>query len=342
MPRSATQFALSAAIALFTLAALAASAQAQVKVLFWGGTATGTHNSQALRDTLTRLFSTTNVTMAYREANTHAWLAADTLNQYDVVLLYTTNPGASGGGQNLTTPQEDALINWVASGRVIVALHGSTNCYRDNPRWRALLGAQFVDHSNPNNSGTSTFQQPLHSSLTGTTPMPASAAGDPGGTTNPTVYWDEGRQHNMYVSDTVVIARAQLGTGSVPWIWVRPQGKGFVYYNASGHNFRTWQRPEWKGQLIRALYWGKEIKTAGIHGQAGIRSLFRTQGSELLVPLQGGYRLEITDMQGRRVFFRGRSSASAHDLGFLPAGTYGVDVLSETRESLRGLFIKPR
>jgi hypothetical protein len=119
---------------------------------------------------------------------------------------------------------------------------------------------------------------------------------------------------------------------------VRPQGQGWIYYNASGHNHLTWRRLEFRSQLLRALNWGYQMKVTGIRGKAALDMLTRAHGNELFVPLREKYSLEIMDMQGRRVFFRGRSSAASHDLSSLPAGTYGVNILSETREAFKSLY----
>jgi hypothetical protein len=204
--------------------------------------------------------------------------------------------------------------------------------------WRALLGAQYNGHGPVNNSGTISLTNTgnSHASLQGALMLPTSGAnkGDP-------PYWDEGREHINFVSDTVVLARCQT-TINLPWIWVRPQGNGWVYYNASGHDEEVWRRIEFRSQILRALNWGREMKVTGIRGKAALKMLTGSHGGELLVPFKAEHSIEILDMQGRRVFFRSRSSAVSHDVSSLPAGTYGVNVLSETREAFKSLYIKER
>lgn len=327
------------------LAVTSASAQAPIKVLFWGGTTTTPHNPTAMRDSLAAFFTTNNIQISYRSAASPVWLHPDTLAQFDVMLAYTTNQNAA----DMTTAQINSLIAWLESGRVMVALHGTTNTYFNGnatvaTAWRLLTGARFVDHDAPNHAGTCTFRQPLHGSLEGATPLPASLTADPGASS--TQYWDEGRRHNQYVSDTIVIARAQLATTNVPWIWVRPQGQGWVYYNASGHNHLTWQRPEFRSQLLRALTWGYQMKVTGIRGREALAQFLGGPHGHIVVPSNAGFRsghsIEILDMQGRRVFHRSRSRAQSHDVNFLPAGTYGVNILSEASEAFKSLYVKPR
>jgi type 1 glutamine amidotransferase len=321
-------------------------AQSPIKVLFMGGQDNGgvPHLPRNLRDTLAPVFIANNMVMSFREATTHSWLHPDSLAQYDVMLAYTANRGSGfSGGTNLTAAQLTALTQWLESGRVNVVFHGSSNTYQNssNNAWRQLLGAQFQDHgplSGTGNAGAITFTQPFHPTLLGTTSLPTSATASGG-----SPYWDEGRRHQNFSSDTIVLARSQLNASvNVPWIWVRPQGQGWVYYNASGHDGETWRRAEWKLQVIRALEWGHHVKTTGIRGKAAVEQLIRIQGGELFVPVRGAYSLRITDMQGREVFFRPRSAAASQNVSSLPAGTYGVRILSETREAIQSLFIKKR
>ena len=333
----------SAAIGIFALTAFATIPQAQpIKVLFWGGLGGGAHNPTPLRDTLAQFFGSA-VTMQYRSANVPVWLHPDSLAQYDVMLVYTTDQA----GNDLSAAQLTNLYNWVDSGHVIVALHGATNTYlasttafrgtTTDSGWRKLLGAQFVDHATGNNSGTVTFKIPRHPSLQLATPLPTSA-----GATGGAPYWDEGRRHNRYVSDTVVIARARLNSSpdtAVPWIWVRPQGKGWVYYNASGHDSQVWKQAEFKTQILEALKWGNSVKTTGIRGKAAVDALIRMHGNEIIVPGDGPHSLRIQDMSGKNVFSRSGSGANRYDLSSLPLGVYSIEILTDA-PALHGVYVR--
>jgi putative membrane-bound dehydrogenase-like protein len=52
------------------------------------------------------------------------------------------------------------------------------------------------------------------------------------------------------------------GANREPWTWVREQGKGRVFYTASGHDERTWANPEFKKMLRNAIVWavGDSVK----------------------------------------------------------------------------------
>ena len=125
---------------LVVLTSLTAFAQAPIRVLFWGGTNTATHNSRALRDTLTPVFAANNLVLNYREATSHSWLSPDSLAQYDVAFLYTTDQT----GTDMSATQLSNFIAWIAAGHAAVAFHGSTNTYLNNgtlsANWGNLLG----------------------------------------------------------------------------------------------------------------------------------------------------------------------------------------------------------
>lgn len=322
----------SATLALLTITAMS-QAQNPIRVLFWGGLGGGAHNPTPLRDTLAQFFGSA-VQMQYRSANVPVWLHPDSLAQYDVMLVYTTNQV----GNDLSATQLNNLYNWVDSGHVIVALHGSTNTFlassiafrgtTTDSGWRKLIGAQFIDHATGNNGGTVTFKIPRHPALQLATMLPTSAAATGG-----SPFWDEGRRHNRYVADTVVIARARLNSNpdtAVPWIWVRPQGKGWVYYNANGHDSQVWKQSEFKNQVLEALKWGNSVKTTGIRGKAAVNALIRSVGNQLFVPGNESHSLRIHDMTGRDVFSRKASVANQYDLSVLPIGVYSIEVLTQS------------
>jgi type 1 glutamine amidotransferase len=325
-----------AAAALLSITATSFS-QTPIKVLFWGGPGGGAHNVPAFKDSILPVLTGQGMVVTYRQEQPYPWLHADSLAQYDVILAYTTNQNAN----QLTQGQLTALTTWISSGRVFVALHGTTNTFINNSApitaaWRALLGATYTGHGPLNTSGTvtRTTAGTAHSCLQGTTMLPASAAN-----TGESPYWDEGREHINYSSDTLVLARSQTASSNFPWIWLRPQGLGWVYYNASGHDGQVWTRAEFKGQVIRALQWGASVKTTGIRGKAAIEALVRAEGHQLQVPGIGSHSLRILDMAGKSVLVRKDSRASHHDLSGLPLGVYALEVLTRT-DAYRGVFVR--
>jgi uncharacterized protein len=77
--------------------------------------------------------------------------------------------------------------------------------------------------------------------------------------------WDE-----TYVHDELsplgrrLLAERVEAQHREPWTWVREQGKGRVFYTASGHDERTWGNADFQKMLRNAVLWsvGDERKAA--------------------------------------------------------------------------------
>lgn len=317
----------------FAFSRAALSAGGPVRVLFWGGTNTATHNARALRDTLAPVFAANDLVLNYREAASHSWLRADSLAQYDVAFLYTTDQT----GSDLSPDQLSAFTAWIEAGHVAVAFHGSTNTYLNNgavsAAWGNLLGGLFLDHGNgsSDNGGTITYQQPVHAALGGTAPPPASASASGG-----SPYWDEGRRHKSFTSDTVVLARSRMNTvdTATPWIWLRPQGLGWVYYNASGHDGQSWKRPEFKAQVVQALKWGASFGTTVVRGGFGNDRRVHLSQDDGSLWIPDARAVTVRDYSGRVILSSNSIRGTRVDLSKLPVGFYSLDVITKT-ESYR-------
>ena len=68
--------------------------------------------------------------------------------------------------------------------------------------------------------------------------------------------WDETYVHsNHNPKDRVVLQVREVAqedniTEPEPWTWIRTQGRGRVFYTASGHDHRVWEQPAFHS-LIR-------------------------------------------------------------------------------------------
>ncbi len=162
---------------------------------------------------------------------------ADDLNpanlaKYDALLIYANI-------DEITKAQEKALLDYVEGGGAFIPLHCASYCFRNSPRYVALVGAQFQRH------GTGTFDtkivDPSHPIMKGIEPFRT---------------WDETYVHTMHNTEGrhVLQVRAE-GNGEEPWTWVRTQGKGRVFYTAYGHDGRTWQNPGFHDLLERGIRW---------------------------------------------------------------------------------------
>lgn len=268
----------------FVCAPTLAPAQAKPKVLFLGGGATS-HDPGAFRAALVPVFEKAGLAVEYR--TNESVLQADSLGRYDVMLVYNAKKGSkTDGSPDLTSAQEDALYKWIRDGHALIGVHGANSSYLGNPRYLDLFGGSYTVHGDIQAYKFITIAAPAHPAMKGLQPPPA--AGN-------TEYWDEGREAKFTKTDTVMLARAKADGKDQPWTWVRPEGKGWVYYTSSGHDIRVWNDANFQKQIVQALAWG-----AGLNPTVALQGGLRGPGSAYA--------------PGRAVFSAGWSSLRFFDI----------------------------
>jgi putative membrane-bound dehydrogenase-like protein len=166
-------------------------------------------------------------------------LTPGNLAAYDVLLVYANIPGVSAA-------QEQAILDFVASGHGFVPVHCASACFGRNPELVKLIGARFKSH------GTATFRSRIvdrdHPLMRGFGGFDA---------------WDETYVHDQHVEAgrTVLMERVD-GDVHEPYTWVSEHGKGRVFYTAHGHDQRTWTAPGFQDLIARGIAWA-----AGAKGQ---------------------------------------------------------------------------
>ena len=158
-------------------------------------------------------------------------LNAATLAKYDALLIYSNH-------RAIATSQEKALIDFVAGGKGLIALHSASFCFQNSTAYAGLLGAQFERHGT--GEFMATFVNPSHPVLAGLQPFQA---------------WDETYVHTKLSPDRTILMERAEGAGREPWTWVRTQGKGRVFYTAYGHDERVWGHPTFQALLKNAITW---------------------------------------------------------------------------------------
>jgi type 1 glutamine amidotransferase len=206
-----------------------------IRVVFLGG-GTTSHNPDSMRTEMIPVFVKAGMRVEYH--TNESILNADSLSRFDAMFVYNAKKGSkTDGTPDLTSAQEDALYAWVEAGHPFIAAHCASSSYLGNPRWAQLIGAEYTVHGN--DFKYVTVAKPEHPAMQGVAP-PTS--------------WDEGRMHDFLKQDLTILET--LNDEKTPWTWVRPQGKGWVYYTSSGHDIRTWSDTAYQGQLVQALRWG--------------------------------------------------------------------------------------
>jgi putative membrane-bound dehydrogenase-like protein len=167
-------------------------------------------------------------------------LNPETLSLYDTVMLYA-NHG------NITDAQYQALDNFVGSGRGFVPVHCASACFGNSPKFIEMVGGRFKSH------GDGVFKATIvdrdHPVMKGV---------------NEYETWDETYVHDqLNEKGRKLLMERVEGEHREPWAWVRQQGKGRVFYTASGHDERTWKNPDFQLKLRNAIVWSVGDKVKG-------------------------------------------------------------------------------
>ena len=207
------------------------------------------------------------INLTYSEDPAEAFFD-EKLSQFDAVLLY----GNWKQGGFMPPSQLKALLSFVEKGGGFVPVHCASACYGGSPEFVKLVGARFASH------GAGVFRvenvKPDHPILKD---LPGFAA------------WDETYVHSQHGEDREVL---QVRDGE-PWTWTRTQGKGRVFYTASGHDHRVWDLPEFHQLIRNGIFWA-----AGDQACQKLKDLDLPELEEETVSLPGyRERKEITKAQ---------------------------------------------
>lgn len=211
---------------LVLLSSLTAQAAGPLRVLFLGHEDIAHHNSSAHAAQLMEALGRDAIYFDY--FTKPDCLTPETLGHYDAVMLYANH-------EKMTPAQFEALNAFVESGHGFLPIHCASACFGNEPRFIALVGARFKSH------GTGVFKATIvdasHPVMQGVHEYET---------------WDESYVHDQHNSVGRKVLAARDGE---PWTWVREQGKGRVFYTASGHDDRTWKNADFQQMLRNAIVW---------------------------------------------------------------------------------------
>lgn len=250
-------------------ASAAPDAGRRLQVLFVGApTPNGPHHDPITRyRALKRAVGVDGIDVTYSEAPASAF-TADGLRPFDAVLLY----GNWDQMGVMPKAQLDALVGYVEGGGGFVPVHCASACWGRSPGFVRLVGGRFLRHGGEEFAVEDAL--PSHPALAGPRSFRA---------------WDETYEHDEQAGDRTIL---QTRAGE-PWTWVRTQGKGRVFYTASGHDHRVWDRAEFHALLTNGIRWA-----VGDEARARLQRLQLPKLEQETVSLPGyKQRREITTAQ---------------------------------------------
>lgn len=237
MPRASLAVVI-ATLSIFLSGVIDCAAAEPIRVLFLGDE--GHHRPRERHEQLAPVLKARGVELTYTDELTD--LSAKTLDGYDALLIYAN-------AVEIKPDQEAALLDYVAKGRGLVALHCASYCFLNSPKYIELVGAQFLRH------GTGTFRtqiaRPDHELMKGFDGFES---------------WDETYVHAKHnEAERIVLEYREEKETKEPWTWVRTHGKGRVFYTAWGHDERTWAQPGFHNLVERGILWAvkRDPQTAG-------------------------------------------------------------------------------
>ena len=209
----------------------------KLRVLFLGHNSPH-HNSNLYSPILKDALSPRHVEMDY--ATSVDVLNPENLKKYDALLLYANHP-------RISPEQFSALLEFVESGHGFVPVHCASACFGHSLDFVKLVGGRFKSHK----SGVfkATVVHPTHPVVKDFVEYET---------------WDETYVHSDHNQEarTVLMERVENEVRE-PWAWVREQGRGRVFYTASGHDERTWKDPNFQKLLFNGIVWsvGEQRRT---------------------------------------------------------------------------------
>ena len=208
-----------------------------IRVLFLGHDSKH-HNSNMFYPMLAKGLGRDAIYFDYVTTVEEAFGDSDYLNEFDAVLLYA-NHGS------ITPVQWKNLKNYVEGGGGFVPVHCASWCFGNEPEFDQLVGGRFDSHKG--GIFTAKVIEEDHPAMAGVEEFEA---------------WDETYKHRNHNEKdrTVLMVRDVAGPNDnikepEPWTWVRTQGKGRVFYTASGHDERVWKQTAFHQLLKAGILW---------------------------------------------------------------------------------------
>lgn len=154
----------------------------------------------------------------------------ENIKKYDLVISYSTR-------LTMNKEQEQGLVNFIESGKGLVAIHCGVDTFRDSDAYWKLVGGRFFKH------GHELFKV----NITGKSHPIVKGLSD--FEINDESYCDE------FSPESKCIVLARRDKDSEPSVWVQYYGKGRVFVTGLGHDKVAWDNPTFQELVKRGCEW---------------------------------------------------------------------------------------
>ena len=163
-------------------------------------------------------------------------LAALPDGRYAAVVLYAT-----GFKDDLTPAREKGLLQFVKNGGGFVGIHSAADTFRGSRPYVEMLGGEFLFHPHHHEFSINIVTKEHYMTVR----MPNSYS----------AFEEMYHLQGYDPSKVTLLAQTMWQSEQKPMIYAKDYGKGKVVYLAPGHTPQTWNHPEFKKLLVRAVAW---------------------------------------------------------------------------------------
>lgn len=209
----------------------------RIEILFLGHNSKH-HDSEKLADIMVKEYFKQGINISYTTNPDD--INETNLQQYDGLIVYANY-------DTISASQENALLNFVRSGKGFIPLHCASHCFRNSPEVVEMIGGQFSSHSY--DSFPAVITRPDHPVTKNVTTF---------------ITKDETYIHENISSKIQVLTERVDGNHREPYTWVREYGKGRVFYTAYGHDETTFNNPGFLALVKNGILWavGDQVSEA--------------------------------------------------------------------------------
>ena len=143
-----------------------------------------------------------------------------------------------------TEEQEKNVLDFIASGKGFIGLHGVSASFKSHPKYFEMLGGKFIGHKDIKNINIKIIDKnhPITEGL------------------NDFSFRDEPYRHDFSMSNDIqILAKADYHDKEDPELepimWVKTYGKGRVFYCALGHRNVSLKDGTFQSIIIKAVKW---------------------------------------------------------------------------------------
>jgi uncharacterized protein len=213
-----------------------ANSPRRLEILFLGHKNNRNHNSELLADIMTKEYFKTGINITFTTEPDD--LNEKNLKKFDGLIVYANH-------DTISTSQAAALLDFVRNGKGFIPIHSASFCFRNNAEVVEMIGGQFKTHKY--DSFPATIIKPEHPVMQGISPFKTK---------------DETYVHDKISKAIEVLTERVEGDHHEPYTWVRPYGKGRVFYTAYGHDQNTFYNQGFLDLVRNGIIWavGDEAK----------------------------------------------------------------------------------